>query len=70
MNVIMPPPLSGMGSLTDVWGTPPSHFVKFSAPLFVFYSRYAMPPDLFANFFAALFVFYSGYAMPPDLLHC
>ena len=64
------PPPPGIGSVTNMWGTPPPHFAKFSAALFVFYSGYAMPPDLFAVFSAALFVFYSGYAMPSDLLHC
>ena len=30
-----PPPL-GMGSLTDMWGTPPPRFAKFTSALFVF----------------------------------
>ena len=65
-----PPPPQGIGSLTDMWGTPPLTFLKFFAALFVFSSGYAMPPDLFAIFFAPLFVFYSGYAWALDLLHC
>ena len=30
------PPPPGMGNLTDMWGTPPPHFAKFSSTLFVF----------------------------------
>ena len=58
-----------MGSLTDMWGTPPP-LCEISAALFVQYSGYGMPPDLFAIFYAALFVFYLGYAMPSDVLQC
>ena len=41
-----PPPPPSMGSLTDMWGTPPPHFAKFSSALFVFYLGYPMPLDL------------------------
>ena len=58
-----------MGSLTDMWGTPPPLCEIFCSTV-CSYLGYAMPPDLFAIFSAEPFVFYLGYAMPPDVLHC
>ena len=64
------PPPQSMGSLTDMWGTPPPTVRNFLQHCLYINWGTVCPLACLRFFSAALFVFYLGYAMPPDVLHC